>query len=89
MVMIVLSLAILGVAGIAGWATVAAARSLSGGKGDDEAELRIEELTAVLSGLQADFDDLARKQETDREALDERIDFAERLLTRGPDEPAP
>jgi hypothetical protein len=78
-------LTIVCVAGIAGWATVTAARSL-GGRGSDDLELRLEDLIDAVAGLRADLDEMAAKQTSDRELLEERLDFTERLLTRGQDE---
>ena len=89
MLAILIALTIVSVAAIAGWATVASAHALGRGstaRRDPELARRLEDLHAAVAELRAEIDQLATQQEDDRQLLEERLDFAERLLTRGRDE---
>ena len=89
MVPILIFIAVIIVAAIAGWAVVGSAQALSRGRGDGpalESARRLDELNAAMTDLRAEVDQLASQQEADRQALEERLDFAERLLTRARDD---
>ncbi len=92
MLAILIAITVISVAGIAGWATVASAHALGRSRRagtDPESSRRLDELSAAVAELRADLDQLANQQEADRQVLEERLDFAERLLTRARDREAP
>ncbi len=92
MVAVLIGLTFISVAAIASWATVASARALGRNRRaatDPEPSRRLDELTAAVAGLRTQLDQLANQQEADHQALEERLDFAERLLTRARDREAP
>ena len=77
---------------IGGWAVVSSVQALAfRNRPDPELERRLDALLDVVAELRSDVDAIGNKQESDRQTLEERLDFAERLLTRGrsdaPEEP--
>ena len=81
---IMLAIMAIPVVAIAGWAVVASAQAKARGAQPDPAlARRLDELTNAIGELRGELDDVAMKQETDRQLLEERLDFAERMLTRG------
>jgi hypothetical protein len=84
MLEIVIAIAAIPVVAIAGWAIVESERARARGRqrADPALERRLENLSSAIVELRAELDDVASKQDTDRQLLEERLDFAERLLTR-------
>lgn len=85
---IVIAVAAIPIAGILGWTIVGSAQALARGRhgADPALERRIDDLSSAIAEVRAELDEMANKQETDRQLLEERLDFAERLLTRGRNE---
>ncbi len=78
------------IAAIAAWATVASVQMIvRGRRADVDPELvrRVDELSGAVADLRSDLDEVSNRHETDHGALEERLDFAERLLTRGRETP--
>ncbi len=86
MLAILIGLTVICVAGIASWATVASAHALGR---NPESSRQLDELSAAVAELRTELDQLANQQQADRQALEERLDFAERLLTQARDREAP
>ncbi len=92
MLTILIGLTFISVAAIASWATVASARAVGRNRRagtDPESTRRLDELSAAVAELRTELDQLANQQEADHQVLEERLDFAERLLTRARDREAP
>ena len=92
MVAVLIGLTFISVAAIASWATVASVRALGRNRRaatDPEPSRRLDELSAAVAELRTELDQLANQQEADHQVLEERLDFAERLLTRARDREAP
>ena len=79
MMELALAIAAIPIAGIAGWVIVERGRH----RPDPGLTRRVEQLTSAVVGLREELDELATQQENDRQLIEERLDFAERLLTRG------
>lgn len=78
------------VVAIAGWAVVASAQAKARGAQPDPAlQRRLDEMADAIGELRGELDEVAMKQETDRQLLEERLDSAERMLTRGRDPASP
>lgn len=85
---VIIALTVLGVAGIAGWATVASVSMFTRGmRSTTDPRLldRVREIADSVDQLRSDLDEMARKQENDVYSLEERLDFAERLLSKSQD----
>ena len=82
MLEIVIAIASIPVVAIAGWAIVESSRAFARGRTDPRLEQRLESLSSAIVELRAELDEVASKQDADRHLLEERLDFAERLLTR-------
>ncbi len=70
------------------WAVVSVTRALSGSRrraADPRLERRIEDLADAIARVQEDLDTIANKHDADYQMLEERLDYAERLLTRAKD----
>ena len=70
------------------WAVVSVTQALTGSRrrgGDQRLERRIEDLADAVARVQEDLDTIANKHDADYQMLEERLDFAERLLTRAKD----
>jgi hypothetical protein len=89
---ILIALTAISIAAIAGWATVASVQMIASGRrrgGDQEVLRRVDDLTDVVAELRADLDEVTTKHDGDMVTLEERLDFAERLLTRAREESKP
>jgi hypothetical protein len=78
MIELAIAIAAVPIVGIAGWVVVERGRH----RPDPGVARRIDELTSAVLELRGDLDDLANRQDSDRQLLEERLDSAERLLTR-------
>lgn len=88
MMPIVIALTLVTVAAIAGWAFVAGIQALSRGRPTaiDPAMLkRLDQLADAVDDLRQEVGRLGDRHEADVVELEQRLDFAERLLTRPPD----
>lgn len=82
---LLIALAAVCVAAIAGWATVSSVQMIVSGRqraGNSELSRRLDDLADVVAELRSDLDEAQAKHDGDMTALDERLDFTERLLTR-------
>lgn len=82
---VVFALTIVMVAAIAGWAAIGVAQSIGRGarsRTNQELGRHLQDLGDAVLELRQELDRLADKQDQDAAALEERLDFAERLLTR-------
>ncbi len=82
----------IGIAAIAGWATVASVQMITGRRrrgADPELLRRVDELADAVTELRGDLDEMTTKHDGDFLTLEERLDFAERLLTRAREESKP
>jgi outer membrane murein-binding lipoprotein Lpp len=85
LIAIILALTIISVAGVIGWARVNSAYAIAHPRGDQPDPLlrqRIEELAAAVEELQSQVAELTARREVEFQELEERVDFAERLLTK-------
>ncbi len=85
MIELAIAIAAIPIAGIAGWVIVERGRH----RHDPRLTERMDDLTAAIVALRGEVDELARRQDSDRQLIEERLDFAERLLTRARDESGP
>ena len=88
MAMVMVLMAMIAIAGIAGWAAVMAAQAIARGGSSRGLEHKLDAIHDQLADIRADLDTLAERQDHDRDALEERLDFAERVLARGKNEAA-
>ena len=79
MMELAIAIAAIPIAGIVGWVFVERGKQ----RADPGLERRVEDLAAAVYELRGDLDAVAGKQEQDRQFLEERLDVAERMLTRG------
>jgi len=73
-----IAIAAIPIVGIAAWAVVARGRQ----RADQGLERRVEDLASAIVELRAELDDMAGRQDADRQVLEERLESTERLLTR-------
>ena len=89
---ILIALAAICIAAIAGWATVASVQMMVGSRrrgADPELLRRIDDIADAVDELRSDLDQVTTKHDGDMVTLEERLDFAERLLTRAREESKP
>lgn len=70
------------------WAVVSVTRALTSSRrraADPRLERRIEDLADAIAQVQEDLDTITNKHDADYQMLEERLDYAERLLTRAKD----
>ena len=73
-----IAIAAIPIAGIAGWVIVERGKQ----RADPGLTRRVEDLATAVLEVREELDHLANRQDSDRQLLEERLDFAERLLTR-------
>ena len=78
MIELAIVIAAIPIAGIAGWVIITRGRQPA----DPGLERRVHDLSAAILELRAELDDVANRQDADRQLIEERLDVAERLLTR-------
>jgi hypothetical protein len=78
MIELAIAIAAIPIAGIAGWVVVERGKQ----RPDPGLTRRLEDLTSAIVELRGEVDELASRQESDRQLLEERLDSAERLLAR-------
>jgi len=77
MIELAIAIAAIPIAGIAGWVIVERGKL----RPDPGVARRIEDLTSAVVELRDELDQLASRQDSDRQLLEERLDSADRLLT--------
>jgi outer membrane murein-binding lipoprotein Lpp len=78
MIELAIAIAAIPIAGVAGWVIVERGKQ----RADPGLTHRIDDLASAVVELRDELDQLASRQDSDRQLLEERLDSAERLLTR-------
>jgi outer membrane murein-binding lipoprotein Lpp len=78
MIELAIAIAAIPIAGVAGWVIVERGKQ----RADPGLTRRIDDLASAVVELRDELDQLASRQDSDRQLLEERLDSAERLLTR-------